>query len=52
MIVMKIQKYIPQVVTMIFTFLLLNSCEEKNYEFGDVVAPSNVIVNAEVSTIS
>ncbi|WP_299679412.1 family 16 glycosylhydrolase [uncultured Tenacibaculum sp.] len=45
---MKIQKYIPQVVVIIFTMLLLNGCEENNYEFGDIVAPSNVTVNAEV----
>ena len=27
---------------------LLVGCEEENYEFGDLIAPNNLVVNAEI----
>ncbi|WP_075343695.1 glycoside hydrolase family 16 protein [Tenacibaculum agarivorans] len=45
---MKIQKYITQVVLIVFTIGILNSCEENNYDFGDIVTPSNINIVAEI----
>lgn len=44
---MKKNKYIIIVFTL-FAALFFNSCQENDYEFGDIVSPSNITIAAEI----
>ncbi len=44
---MKIQRYI-QLGLLLLSLVLLHSCEENTYEFGDIVTPSNINIVAEI----
>ncbi|MCV6629439.1 MAG: glycoside hydrolase family 16 protein, partial [Flavobacteriaceae bacterium] len=44
---MKNNKYII-VLLAVFTLIGIYSCQEDNYEFGSIVAPSNITVTAEI----
>lgn len=45
---MKKYKYIPAFLLTLLTTIIFNSCQETEYEFGDVIAPSNVALSAEI----
>ncbi|WP_299713492.1 glycoside hydrolase family 16 protein [uncultured Tenacibaculum sp.] len=44
---MKIQRYI-QLGLLLLSLVLLHSCEENTYEFGDIVTPNNINIVAEI----
>ncbi|MFT4575119.1 MAG: hypothetical protein ACI9SI_000017 [Polaribacter sp.] len=44
---MKKNKYL-YIVFALFIGLLFNSCQEEDYEFGDITSPSNITVTAEI----
>ncbi len=44
---MKIQRYI-QLGLLLLSLVLLHSCEENTYEFGDIITPSNINIVAEI----
>ncbi|MFY7709163.1 glycoside hydrolase family 16 protein, partial [Tenacibaculum sp. MEBiC07804] len=41
-------KYISRVVCIAFMSIFFNSCEEKEYEFGDIITPSNIDIVATI----
>ncbi|TCP23278.1 glycosyl hydrolase family 16 [Tenacibaculum skagerrakense] len=41
-------KYISRVVCIAFMSIFFNSCEEKEYEFGDITTPSNIDIVATI----
>jgi hypothetical protein len=44
---MKNIKFLTKIIFMVFAALLV-SCEEETYEFGDIIAPSNIEVSVEI----
>ncbi len=45
---MKLKKNILKITTIIFTLFIINSCEENNEEFGDILTPSNIEIIADI----
>lgn len=41
-------KIIKCFLTFLITILLLSSCEKDNYEFGDIIAPTNLLITPEI----
>ncbi|WP_452226557.1 glycoside hydrolase family 16 protein [Lacinutrix cladophorae] len=41
-------KNIKYIITLFFSLVFLVSCEEENYQFGDLTAPTNLQVSAEI----
>ncbi|MDO9580979.1 MAG: hypothetical protein Q7J06_10520, partial [Bacteroidales bacterium] len=41
-------KNIKYILTFLSLALVLGSCEKENYEFGDLVTPTNMVVTTEI----
>lgn len=41
-------KNIKYIIGLFLTMAFFVSCEEENYEFGDLTAPSNIVINTEI----
>jgi len=45
-------KNIKYIIGLFLTLAFFASCEEETYEFGDLVAPSNLVINADIVGLS